>query len=136
MKSFEGEAPMFKNLEIFQTSFAMARHAGARQAVTAANMANADTPGYRARAIAPFAESYSRGETSDMRVTRSGHIGASALSTPAPVGFSDAEQSPNGNTVSLELEMMKAIEIQREHNRALAIYKHSLDVLRTSIGRR
>jgi flagellar basal-body rod protein FlgB len=50
--------------------------------------------------------------------------------------MSDAEASPNGNSVSLEQEMLNSVEIQREHNRALAIYKHSLDVLRVTIGRK
>lgn len=127
---------MFENLELFRTSYAMARHAGARQAVTAANMANADTPGYRARSIAPFAESYVADGTAALRATRTGHIGINGTAGDAPVQMSQAEASPNGNSVSLELEMMNAVEIQREHSRALAVYKHSLDVLRMSIGRR
>ena len=127
---------MFKNLEVFQTSYAMARHAGARQAVTAVNMANADTPGYRAQSIASFRDSYGVGSTTDMRASREGHLGTAALDSPPQVRMADAEASPNGNSVSLEQEMINAVEIQREHSRALAIYKHSLDVLRMSIGRR
>lgn len=127
---------MFTNLDVFQTSYAMARHAGARQATTAANLANADTPNYRARSIAPFADSYHSGPTDAMRATRVGHLGAGSATTSLTPYFSDAEASPNGNSVSLEQEMVNAVEIQREHNRALAIYKHSLDVLRMTIGRR
>jgi len=127
---------MFQNLEVFRTSYAMARHAGARQAVTAANMANADTPGYRARSMASFADSYSSTSTTALRTTRAGHLATSPADQGAAVKFTDAEASPNGNSVSLEEEMVKSVEIQREHSRALAIYKHSLDVLRMSIGRR
>lgn len=127
---------MFKNLEVFQTSYAMARHAGARQAVTAANMANADTPGYRARSIASFRDSYKADSETNMRATRSGHLGSNTAPIPPRVQTSDAEASPNGNSVSLEQEMINSVEIQREHSRALAIYKHSLDVLRISIGKR
>lgn len=127
---------MFENLKMFETSYAMARHAGARQAVTAANMANADTPGYRAQTIARFADSYNVQNSGALKATRAGHLGrdlngAQVRATPATT-----EPSPNGNSVSLEQEMMNGVEIQREHNRALAIYKHSLDVLRLSIGRR
>ncbi|MEN8841842.1 MAG: FlgB family protein [Octadecabacter sp.] len=127
---------MFNNLELFRTSYAMARHSGARQAVTAANMANADTPGYRARSLAPFAESVSSGTGSHLRTTRTQHLTAGALAGSSAVQISDAEAAPNGNSVSLEQEMVNSVEIQREHNRALAIYKHSLDVLRLSIGRK
>ena len=126
---------MFKNLEMFQTSYAMARHAGARQATTAANMANADTPGYRARAIDSFRDTYVDG-SSNLRATRTGHLGMDATASPPTPHFADAESSPNGNSVSIEQEMVNSIEIQREHSRALAIYKHSLDILRMSIGRR
>lgn len=127
---------MFENLKVLQTAFAMARHAGARQAVTAANMANADTPGYRARSIAPFMNSYNGTEQTALRTTRAGHLNNAAKSPAAQAKLGDSEPAPNGNSVSLEHEMLNAVEIQREHNRALAIYKHSLDVLRTSIGRR
>lgn len=127
---------MFENLKIFETSHAMARHAGARQAVTATNMANADTPGYRAMAIAPFSETFSDANASALRQTRAGHTALLASSTNTTSSPADAQASPNGNSVSLEQEMVMAVEIQREHSRALAIYKHSLDVLRMSLGRR
>lgn len=127
---------MFQTLEILQTSMSMARHAGRRQAVTAANLANADTPGYRARSIAPFSESYSAEPHGQIRRTRAEHLSLPRAGTEARVTFADGEASPNGNTVSLEQEMLTSVEIQREHNRALAIYKHTLDVLRISIGRK
>jgi len=126
---------MFTNLDVFQTSYQMARHAGARQAITAANMANADTPDYRARAMGSFAESYNASSAASMRSTRVGHLGTGGATTTGTVRFADAEASPNGNSVSLEQEMINAVEIQREHDRALTIYKHSLDLLRLSIGR-
>ncbi|MBU2992390.1 FlgB family protein [Octadecabacter sp. 1_MG-2023] len=127
---------MFTNLNLFQTSYAMARHAGARQAVTAANMANADTPNYRAQTMESFADSYENSSAGEMRTTRAGHMDVNGSSLTPSTDFTDAEASPNGNSVSLEQEMINAVEVQREHNRALAIYKHSLDVVRMSIGRR
>jgi len=128
---------LFEDLKVFQTSFAMARHAGARQAMTAANMANADTPGFRALSMPSFAETFDAAQQpAAMRATRPNHMGIGDGATTAMEEFSDAEASPNGNTVSLEQEMINSVEIQREHDRALAIYKHSLDVIRMSIGRR
>ena len=127
---------MFTNLEVFQTSHAMARHAGARQALTAANLANADTPGYRARHMAPFADVHGTDKNVYLQATREGHLSTGPAGGIARTQDAAVETAPNGNSVSLELEMINAVEIQREHSRALAIYKHSLDVLRTSIGRR
>lgn len=125
---------MFQNLEIFRMAHAMASHAGARQAVIARNMANADTPGYAAQDIAPFAESYARGETR-LRASRAGHVGASPGDHEL-AARPDAPRDPNGNSVSLETEMLNAVAVKRQHDRALAIYKSSLTVLRAAIGRR
>lgn len=122
---------MFDSLDLFRTADAMARHAGARQAVVARNMANADTPGYRARRIAPFAEAVETGQP--LRATRAGHSpGTIAPGRPRPA---IEEAAPNGNSVSLEREMLAGIEAEREHSRALAIYRHGLTVLRTALGR-
>lgn len=126
---------MFKNLDMFRTSLAMAQHAGARQALVATNIANADTPGYRARSIAAFAETDQVSRPAGMHATRPGHIQPDRESTIVRTQLSDNEPSPNGNTVSIEAEMLRAVDIEREHNRALTIYRHSLTVLRTSLGR-
>lgn len=127
---------MFKSLEIFKVSHAMASHAATRQAVVAENMANSDTPNYRARDITPFKEIYRAEEGGTaMRTTREGHMGG-ALDARDATAFEDAfEVSPNGNSVSLEEEMLKSVEVKRQHDRALAVYKHSLGILRTTLGR-
>lgn len=117
---------MFQTLEIFRLSGAMAAHAGQRQALTAVNVANADTPGFRASRLGGFAESLGAG---DLRATRPGHR---AAARPADSG---GEAAPNGNTVSLESEMLESVDAAREHARALAIYRHGLTVLRLSLGR-
>ena len=127
---------MFSKLEVVQTALSMARHAGSRQAVIARNMANADTPGYRAREIAPFTDHVRAGTELGAARTRAGHMSAGGLGTEARVTFAESEPTPNGNSVSLEREMVNAVDVEREHNRALTIYRHSLDILRMSIGRR
>lgn len=123
---------MFGKLEVLQAAQAMARHASARQAHVARNIANADTPGYRATDLPPFEQAY-RGQSGHLRLTRAGHIDT----TEAQRAFDrPGEQSPNGNTVSLEIEMLNAADIRGSHNRALAIYGKSLDILRASLGRK
>jgi len=128
---------LFDKLEIFQMAHGLAAHAMTRQAKIAGNVANADTPGYRASDIAPFAETYQpRNVDAGLRSTRAGHVmehegGASqfrVVDRPGP-------SAPNGNTVSLETEIMKATEVRHAHEMALAVYKSSLGILRTSIGR-
>lgn len=128
---------MFDNIEIMQTAYAMARHAGARQALVARNVANADTPGFRATDLPPFSETYQSATGIDgLRATRAGHIGAAygpnGASQPRDAG---GEAAPNGNTVSLEDEMIRSAEIRQEHDLALSIYTKARDMLRTSLGR-
>jgi len=128
---------MFEKLQIFKMAHAMAQHAGARQSVLARNIANADTPGYTARDIAPFAESYKGDAAFAQRATRPGHFGDTAGGYAVQARAGDAAMSdPNGNSVALEHEMLKAVDAKRQHDRALAIYKSSLTVLRAATGRR
>ncbi|GGH58643.1 FlgB family protein [Frigidibacter albus] len=126
---------MFQQPEIMRMAQAMASHAAQRQNAVAQNVANADTPGYAARDLAPFAETYAA-EGMALRQTRLGHLGTEG--SPA-AGLIPREgpgtRSPNGNSVSLETEMVKSVEVKRQHDLALTLYKTSLGVLRTSLGR-
>ncbi|MDX8346422.1 FlgB family protein [Cognatiyoonia sp. IB215446] len=127
---------MYQSLDLFQTAHAMARHAGARQALVAQNIANADTPRYEARHIPPFQDVFEASGDMQMRATRAGHLSAGGtVGANAAALTATTEPSPNGNTVSLEEEMMNSVAISREHNRALTIYRHTMAVLRTSLGR-
>jgi len=126
---------MFTDLNVFRTAAAMASHASERQAIIAQNMANSDTPGYKARDLVPFQDVIKDSGTG-MRATRAGHLSGmsadgSAWETFTPVATSD----PNGNTVSIENEMLNGVEVKRQHEFALAVYKSSLSILRTSLGR-
>lgn len=129
---------MFADLDIFKMSSQMASHAGRRQTLAAQNMANVDTPGYRALRMDSFSAvvDSNRGGSS-MRATRPGHWDASGMSSMrvatenGSIGI-----SPDGNSVSIESEMLQAIEAKREHDRALAIYKSALNVLHGTLARR
>lgn len=126
---------MFEKLEIVRMAQAMAAHAGARQAEISRNIANADTPGYRAQDLKPFGSVYESGPDG-MRATRAGHLGQASQD-----GFETAERvvsgtaTPNGNSVSLEAEMVKAVEVRQQHEMALAIYRNTSSILRSSLGR-
>ncbi|MEZ5684464.1 MAG: FlgB family protein [Paracoccaceae bacterium] len=127
---------MFEKLEIFQMAQAMASHAAVRQGAINQNIANADTPGYRARDIASFAESYEAEGAAPMRATRAGHLeGGRAMHSELREREDISEMSPDGNSVSLEEEMVRAVDVKRQHDLALSIYKSSLNVMRTSLGR-
>ena len=104
----------------------------------AQNMANADTPGYAARDVQPFqalvdADTFNF----DLRATRDSHLNAPASDLQLETRERpDAMADPNGNSVSIETEMMHAVDVKRQHDRAVAIYKSSLSILRTAVSRR
>ncbi|OWY13084.1 flagellar biosynthesis protein FlgB [Thioclava sp. F34-6] len=127
---------MFEKIEIMKMASAMARHAAARQSAVAENIANADTPGYAARDLPPFEDLYRSEVGGDLRATRPGHIGAASTITTGPEPLaSPGVTSPDGNAVSLEEEMVRSVEVKREHDLSLAIYRSSLNILRSSLGR-
>ena len=128
---------MFDNIEVMRMAHGLAKHASDRQELVARNVANADTPGYRARDLVDFQQVYSQDDHGDgMRATRAGHLGTSDAAGAAARSIEvPGEASPNGNTVSVEEEFFRAAEIKSQHDRATSIYKTSLDILRVSIGR-
>lgn len=113
----------------------LARHSGARQTQIARNIANADVPGYRARDVASFSESFHRSQTNEVRTTREGHVSDGGTGSSFRTVDLGGEASPNGNNVSVDLEMARGTDAKSSHDLALAVYKSSMDILRTSIGR-
>lgn len=128
---------MFERIEMMRMARAMGHHVAQRQIVTARNIANADTPGYKAADLPAFADSYRDGPAPAMRTTRAGHLPPPAWAYGAirPVTV-EGPASPNGNSVSLEAEMVRAAELKRQHDMAIGIYRSALNLMRSSIGRR
>ncbi|MEX0283426.1 MAG: FlgB family protein [Paracoccaceae bacterium] len=126
---------MLKDLTIFQLAGNAATHAGRRQALLTQNVANADTPGYRALDLPDFAEAVSletRGAA--MQATRPTHLqGTSSQINRIEPFERPGEADPNGNTVALDRELMFAVDAKRTHDRSLAVYRSALDILRTAI---
>jgi flagellar basal-body rod protein FlgB len=109
-----------------------------RQDVLSQNVANSDTPRYVARDLKELdfdqmvgAQSGTRMATTNVR-----HIALSSLhagkfedhETP------DQESNPNGNAVSLEVEMIKVADTQAQYAAAANIYAKAVAMMRTAIG--
>lgn len=133
---------MFEKIEMMRMARALGQHTQTRHVEVARNIANADTPGYRAVDLQPFADSYRRAETAGgLRATRAGHLAAPQWAPAGDPGGARVIEvaghvSPNGNSVSLEAEMVRAAEVKRHHDMSLAVYRSGLDLLRASLGRR
>lgn len=85
-----------------------------RQSTIAENVANANTPGFKAQDVKPF-ENVLEAMTLAVTATRPQHV------SHAPADYSRTEVKPDeaveilhsGNTISLEKEMAKAGEVNR-----------------------
>lgn len=127
---------MTTQIGLLDMAQALARHAGNRQAVVARNVANANVAGYRSQDLATFAESYRQADRADLTATRAGHLtGETAAGLVVSSVDSPGELSPNGNTVSLETEMVRSADIRQQHDLAISVYRSALGILRTSLGR-
>lgn len=118
---------MLKSVNLLDTMSAMAGHAAKRHAVIADNIANADTPGFKARDVKPFAEIFEI-------ATRDGK---NIKSLQADIGLMEVNDaaSSNGNTVSLEQQMMHSVQAKGDHDMALAVYRKSLDMMKMALGK-
>ena len=128
---------MFEKLEITAMAQALASHAGARLGAISQNMANADTPGYKARDVADFATVWqASSDGGAMRATRRGHLANADHSMTPQITATNGASAPNGNSVSLEREMVKAVEVRQQNDMALAIYRNTSNIIRASLGKR
>jgi len=124
---------MFEKIELSRMAQAVARHAGARVGVIADNIANADTPGFRARDLPTF-QSELRGGL-PMQFSHGRHISVQPLGMAEATFQHATESAPNGNTVSLEAEMAQSVHARQQHEIALAVYRSTSSVLKLALGR-
>jgi flagellar basal-body rod protein FlgB len=128
---------MDHNLTLLRLASSLAAHATARQGLVAENIANADTPGYRARDVAEFDAALEEGPGFAARATRAGHMslaeGDPRFEARETAAF--GAETPNGNSVSLEDQMIRGAEVRQSHDLALGVYRKTMDILRTSIGK-
>jgi flagellar basal-body rod protein FlgB len=112
-----------------------------RQRLLAENVANVDTPGYRARDLAPIDFGRQVQQASgqlQLALTAPGHIrAAGAAGSDFPLDRSSKyDVRPMGKAVNLEDEMMKVAANQMDHQAAISLYARSMGLLKTAIGKR
>jgi flagellar basal-body rod protein FlgB len=114
-----------------------------RQDVLTQNVANADTPGFVARDLKPqdFSEELRQSQdpmhsAGQLTITDPRHISITS-STSAPYQdyeVRDAEANPNGNSVSLEQEMIKVSDTEAQFQAASNLYAKTITMMKTAIG--
>jgi flagellar basal-body rod protein FlgB len=131
------------DIPIFSMLRTRLQYAQERQRVLSENVANADTPNYRARDLkapkfpAPNEMTTATVSSVSLARTESGHIGAlpggTTFSTDSKNGY---EVRPTGTAVNLEDEMIKVADNQMDYQAASALYTRSLGLLKTALGKR
>ncbi|RED12765.1 flagellar basal body protein [Pontivivens insulae] len=104
-------------------SSALVRHSALRQSILAQNIANADTPGFRARDVSAFTL-----ESVAQRPTLGPRAAAETL-------FISGIASPDGNSVTLEDQMIRSADTRRAHDLGTTLFRKSIDLLRLGLGR-
>lgn len=113
-----------------------------RQTVLSQNVANADTPGYVARDLKELDFSHALQSTGESKVTgltltNPRHIAANTSTGSGQFDSEDkpdVEANPNGNTVSLEQEMIKVSDTQMQFQAAANLYGKAMNLMKTAIG--
>ena len=109
-----------------------------RQRVLAENVANADTPNYRAKDLAPPDFSHEvQLATLSLDRTNPLHITAPASSGSAFAADSSGRYQirPRGNSVTHEDEMLKVASNQMDYEAVTSLYTRSLALIKLAIGR-
>ena len=127
---------MFDRIETLRMAASLTAHAGERQKLIAQNVANADTPGFRSRDLGRFADTYRSAAAVTLRATRPAHLTGAGWGGSERARDVGGEPAPNGNTVSIEDEMLRAADARREFDLSVAVTRSALSMIRTSLGRR
>ena len=103
------------DIYLFQVASEKSQWLSARQVAVADNVANANTPGYRALDVQPFS-TYLNASPIALASTNPGHIAPAdaILDSLKEVEPEPGEESLSGNTVSLEQQMINLGEVSRD----------------------
>ncbi len=106
-----------------------------RQRLLAENVANADTPKFRPRDLAPPQMDAAPAALPLARTSAVHLAGAPDSATFQLDRRGQFEVRPTGNAVSLEDEMMKVAANQMDYQTVTALYTRGLALLKTALGK-
>lgn len=130
----------FGTLPIFDVMAKRLRWLGQRQKVLAQNIANADTPDFKARDMkeVSFRELVGGGSAFKVQIaaTRPNHIGPPRQAVDYKMETDKtAETSLNGNSVVLEDQMLRVSKTAMDHQLTVNLYRKHVAMLKAALGR-
>ncbi|MCP3402682.1 MULTISPECIES: flagellar basal body rod protein FlgB [unclassified Bradyrhizobium] len=111
-------------LYLFELASSQARYLELRQSTIATNVANANTPGFKARDVEPFNKVLDNTPVR-LATTSPSHMQLSAAETDTrKTAKKDSwEVVHSGNSVSLEQEMIKGSDVSRDYSMNSAVVR-------------
>ncbi|MEY9272143.1 flagellar basal body rod protein FlgB [Bradyrhizobium diazoefficiens] len=121
-------------LYLFELASSQARYLELRQSTIATNVANANTPGFKARDVEPFNKVLD-GMPVRLATTSPTHMQLSATETDtrATSKKDSWDVVHSGNSVSLEQEMIKGNDVNRDYSMNSAVVRSFHRMLLSSV---
>ncbi len=127
------------DLSLFQALKSKMQWHQVRQSALAENVANADTPSYRAKEIESYSFADHLGRQNfglETTRTKAGHLSGAMAGGTGKLEEKDMfEITPSGNNVVLEEQMMKVTENQMDFQAASTLYSRGLGLIRTALAK-
>jgi flagellar basal-body rod protein FlgB len=127
-----GKVPLF-SLVAQRMSWLSERHR-----VLAENVANADTPGYRAQDLAPMAfkeGGHGGAPSAGLTQTHAQHFRGSSQAADGRLTSAGNRKLLSGNTVSMNDEMMKISDTANDFSLVTNLYRRQIGMLRSVLSR-
>lgn len=125
-------------IQLFRLAAEQAHWLSVRQDVVAGNVANANTPGYKAVDVEPFADVLDRMRWNQpMAADNPAHLVTDSLQDAVRTGESDDQIAlkPSGNSVSLAQELIKTGDIRRDFELNTALTKSFHQMMMMTVNR-
>lgn len=123
------------SISFFKSASQRLQWLGNRQKVISENVANSDTPGFKAKDVTSFAKMVEGTPKTGILTTNTRHIG-SATEIPGVQAIVDEEawsETITGNTVVLEQQTIKANEVGENYQLAVQLYRKGHDLLTLAV---
>ena len=105
----------------------------ARAGLLAANVANADTPGYKPRDLAPFSSLLS-GSSLGLTTTDRSDLSGSASSDFDAAPTEGSETAPDGNSVSIDQQMRMVASNDQDQSVVTTLFKKYVGMTDLALG--
>jgi flagellar basal-body rod protein FlgB len=131
---FTEACPLVSSIYLFDVASQKAQWLSARQTAIAGNVANANTPGYRAVDIQPFAAVLDASPI-EMAATNPAHFTSAPSEDGAlrEIEADPSEESLSGNSVNLEQQMINLGEVNRDYSMGTSIRRAFQQLLLSAI---